>query len=323
MGVVLLVVAAAFAVLNGMNNGSALVAIATTSTSLLPLTAIALLASGIVLGPLLLGTRVATTLAKGLVTTSGPAGARVFLIGILAAMAVIGILAWLRLPSSLTLATVGGLAGSGLASGLHVSESIVLLAVVLAVAAPLGAGLLTFATSRALFVLLPITRRQGNNRRRIRWLRHATFALQSLGYGTNDGQRMLAVIIVALRVEWPRYQIGVPAEAGVAAVFAAGALLGTTRMAHGSPGRLTPADSLERSVASVAASLAAFASATIGIPVSMSQTTIAGLVGAHATFGMHRVRWESATAQLSAWVLTLPASAVLSATGTLAVAWVK
>jgi len=323
LAVVLLVVTAGFAVLNGMNNGSALVAIATTSTSLLPLTAIAFLASGVVLGPLLFGTRVATTLSKGLVETSGPVGERVFLVGIVAAMAVIGLLAWLRLPSSLTLATIGGLAGSGVAAGLHVGETIVLLAILLAVVAPLATGLLTFAASRALLAFLPFARREGNSRRRVRWLRHATFALQSVAYGTNDGQRMLAVLIVALRAGWPGYQIGVVAEAGIAGIFGIGALLGTARMAHGSPGRLTPADSLERSVASVTASLAAFASATIGIPVSMSQTTSAALVGAHATVGTQRVRWEEVTKLLNAWVLTLPASAALGAVGTLTVGWVK
>lgn len=323
LAAVLLVTAAGFAVLNGMNNGSALVAIATTSTSLLPITAIALLASGVVLGPLCFGTRVATTVSRDLVEGSGPLAARVFLVGILAAMAVIGILAWLGLPSSLTVATVGGLAGSGLAAGLHVGEAVVLLVVVLAIAAPLGAGLLTFVSTKIVLALLPLARRQRDPRKRLRWLRHASFAVQSLAYGTNDGQRMLAVLIVALRAGWPTYKLNVLVDAALAGTFGLGALLGTARMARGSPGQITPADTLERSLSSVTASLAAFSSAAIGIPLSMSQTTSAALVGAHATVGRKRVRWESTTKLLGAWAITLPASAALAAAATSTVNWVR
>ncbi len=317
--VILLTLAAGFAVLNGANNGSSLVAIATTSTSLLPITAIAVLAGGVVIGPVLFGTRVATTLSRNLVPASGPIGEHAFLAGIIAAMGVIGILAWRRLPSSLTLATVGGLAGAGFAAGLHVGWSVVLLAVLLAFFAPLATGLLTFGGSRVLLTVMPLTSGRGVSRSRLRRLRNASFTLQSLAYGTNDGQRMIAVLLVALRSRWPGYRPGVLPDTALAGVFALGTVLGTARMAHGSPGRLTPADTLERSMASTMASVAAFSSSTIGIPVSMSQTTTAALVGAHATVGTLRVRWEAASGLLGAWILTLPASAALGALCTLAI----
>lgn len=319
----LLVVAAGFAVLNGANNGSTLVAIATTKTSLLPLSAIGLLGGGVVLGPLMFGTAVATTLSRKLVDATGPLGGQTFLAGIGASMAVIAFLAWRRLPSSLTLATVGGLAGAGLAAGLRLSWVIAALTVLMAVAVPVATGLITFEISKGLRAAGSIFGNRGLDRRGLRWFRNATFVMQSVAYATNDGQRMLAVLIVALRVGGLGGGLSLPLYIVLALAFGLGAVLGTRHMARGTPTRLAPADSFERSVASAAASLAAFSSAVVGIPVSMTQTTSAALVGAHATVGPRRVRWEEVRKLLAAWMLTLPASVAAGAAGSVVLGWAR
>ncbi len=315
----LLVVAIGFALLNGANNGSSIVAIATSSTSLLPLTAIALLATSLVIGPLLFGTLVAVTLSTKLLDASGRSAEIAFLIGIVAAVAVIGLLAWRSLPSSLTLATIGGLAGSAIAARLPMNLGVVLLAIGLAVIVPLATGLVTFGVSRSLPVLLGAVGRQGLDRRQLSWFRRLSFVLQALAYATNDGQRMLAVLLVAIEAGWHSNHLSVPVDAAIAGAFAIGTVIGTGRMARGTPVQLAPASTFERSLASVMASIAAFLTSTLGVPVSMSQTTSAALVGAHTTSGKHRVRWEEAGKLLSAWAVTLPASAALGGLGTLAV----
>ncbi len=315
----LLAAAIGFAVLNGANNGSSIVAIATTSTSLLPLAAIALMATGLVIGPLLFGAFVAVTLSTKLLGGTGPTAEMAFLVGIVAAAAVIGLLAWRSLPSSLTLATIGGLAGAAIAARLPVNWGIVSLATGLAIAVPLATGLVTFAASRALPTLLGIVGHPGLDRRRLAWFRDASFALQALAYATNDGQRMLAVLLVALEAGWHNKHLSVPVDAAIAVAFALGTVIGTGRMARGTPAQLAPASTFERSLASVMASVAAFATSALGVPVSMTQTTSAALVGAHTTSGKHRVRWEEAGKLLSAWAVTLPVSAALGALGALAV----
>ncbi|MHB8287761.1 MAG: inorganic phosphate transporter [Acidimicrobiales bacterium] len=323
LAVILLLVALGYALLNGANNGSTIVAIATSSTTLLPATAIAFLAAGLAFGPLVLGTLVARTIANRLVNATGFTGELTFLVGIVAAVLVIGLLAWRKLPSSLTLATIGGLAGSALAGGLRVSWTISLLAVALAITVPLVTGLVAFVASKFLPVVLTIAGRHGLDRRKLRWFRNASFALQALAYATNDGQRMIAVMLVALGTGSQRNPLNFEVLAAIAAAFALGAVIGTGRMARGAPAQIAPGSTFERSLASVIASLAAFSSSALGIPVSMTQTTSAALVGAHTTSGKHRVRWEETTKLLSAWVLTLPASAALGALGTLVTMWVR
>src|ERR1035438_8051983 len=90
--VLLLAVAIGFALVKGLNDGASLVAVTSTGISVMPLAAVAVLGSALVLGPFLVGTRVATTFAEGLVPAHGSASRLSFLIGIGAAMAVAGFL---------------------------------------------------------------------------------------------------------------------------------------------------------------------------------------------------------------------------------------
>lgn len=313
-----------FAVLNGANNGSTLVAIATTSTSLLPITAITLLATALVVGPLLFGTFVATNLSARLLEATGRVGELTFLVGILAAMAVIALLAWKGLPSSLTLATIGGLEGAGIASGIPMNWTIGILAIVLAVAVPFSTGALTFAILRSLNNPFSNQFQHNYGHRRAKWFRYGSFGLQSLAYAANDGQRMLAVLFVAIHsapntLVYPTFVLYI----AVAGAFAIGTVFGTARMANGTPNQLTLADSFERSLSSVIASLAAFGSSLLGVPVSMTQTTGIALVGAHGTRGMRRIRWEEVSKLFRAWIITLPSSAILGAGTVLILGWRK
>ena len=322
LATLLLVVAASFALLNGANNGSSLVVMASASTSLLPMTAIALLAAGLVVGPLFFGTRVASTLSNKLLETSGSLGEQTFLVGIVAAMAVIGLLSWMKLPSSMTLATIGGLDGAGIAAGLHVSWTISLLAIILALVVPISTGAASFGISRSFLATISGVQKRGVSRRGLKWVRFGTFALQSLAYATNDGQRMFAVLLVALRAGTFGHGLNVVLYLALAIVFAVGAILGAGRLARGTPSQLVAADTFERSLASVVASGAAFASSIVGVPVSMTLTTSSALVGVHGTRGMRRVRWEEVSKLLSAWLITLPVSGMVGAIGALALRWI-
>ncbi|MFD0597047.1 inorganic phosphate transporter [Catellatospora coxensis] len=49
----------------------------------------------------------------------------------------------------------------------------------------------------------------------------------------------------------------------------------------------------------------------MGVPVSMTQSATAGLVGAGASTGVRRIRWQFATPVLTAWLVTVPASLTL------------
>jgi PiT family inorganic phosphate transporter len=307
MTVVLLGVAVVFALIKGLNDGATFIAV-TSAGSLMPLAAVIGLGCALVAGPSLVGTRVATTFAAGLVPPDGAAGRLSFLIGITAAMSVAAFLAARGLPTSLTMAIVGGLAGAGAGSGLPVAWATVAVVVVAGLCAPVLAGVFASAVLSAIG-RLPRAR---STQSRLRWFNYASFGLQALAYSANDGQSMLAVFAVAVGGT-SAVEARVPELAVLAAAFCVGTVIGLGRVGQSITRGLVltgPADGIAAELASTAS---AFAARAFGAPVSMTQTMTAGLAGARTRTGSRRVRWDQAARLMAAWGATLPIAGLTGA----------
>lgn len=299
-----------FAVLNGSNDGGALLAATLKAPGIRPIVALTLLAVALATVPALLGLRVAATLAGGLVPAS--AGQQRLLMGLalVAALVVVGALNLKGLPTSLTLALVGGLVGAGLGTGEQVAWGLVGITALVGAASPLlGGALALFLRSSP---LLGPRRQYGPGWLHIvHWL---SFALQAVAYAANDGQKMYAVLAAGT--------LGAAAAGGVPAwhllavppLFALGAVLGVRRAARTLGGggvlRTRPRDEVG---AELSSAVVVLGSAAGGIPVSMTQAVAGSLIGAGMTKGTRRVRWRAAARLALAWVLTLPTSAALGA----------
>ncbi|MHB8296082.1 MAG: inorganic phosphate transporter [Acidimicrobiales bacterium] len=294
--------AALFAVANGVNNGGALAALGASVTGLVPIVAVGMLSVALMVVPLAVGMRVAETLAAG-IARWGPTDRLVFLAGVLVAVAIVWGLSRLGLPTSLTLATVGALTGAALGAGIAVSAPTVALVVAAGVLGPTLAGTLAWGVSAAIGRHLARAPVGGA-------LCYGIFAAQASAYAANDGQRMLAVLVVAAP---GRHAIGFAPLALVAACFAAGGIIGLWRVGPTLSRRIAAPASGEVLVAQLSALVASFLGYVIGTPLSMTQSTTAGVVGARARLGVRRVRWEEASRLGLAWVLTLPVALAFGA----------
>ena len=117
IGVVLgVLMALAYAVMNGVNDAAAVVALPVVTRVVRPSAAIAIAVLGNLLGPLLLGTAVAGLIA-GIVTVQGPEGVAVVGAGLTSAVAWCAFCWWRGIPASASQALVGGLTGAALAAG--------------------------------------------------------------------------------------------------------------------------------------------------------------------------------------------------------------
>lgn len=308
IGAALLAAALSFALVSGINDGGPLVAMGLKVPSMRPLTAVSWLAAALVAGPLLLGTRVATTLASHLVPFHGDVGQVAMLGAILAAIGVVGLLARLGLPTSLTLATIGGFVGAGLGLGLPVGWRTLFVILAFAAIAPL-VGAVAGRTLAAIVGNLPSRRSARSGLGRLHYL---GFGLEATAYAANDGQRMLAVLAIALGVGRP-FQARLWQLAALAAIFAVGAVIGIPRYSRTFGTDLLAARPPHGVVAELATAGVAFAGVGLSTPLSMTQTISGGLIGAGVTEGVRRVRWERASRLALAWVLTLPASVALAA----------
>ncbi|WP_420111967.1 inorganic phosphate transporter [Pseudactinotalea sp.] len=300
----LLAVALGFALVTGINDGGALLAPGLRlpgGSVAVSLIAIAVATTTV---PLVLGTRVAQTMLAGIV----PAEATlVVTIGFCVAIAVVLGLSRAGLPTSLTLAVVGGLAGAGLGAGAAVQVETLVRVLGFGVLAPIAGALLAYLGSAA-------TRRVRTRsyRRAVGGWHGVGFLALCLAYGMNDGQKVLVLFMLAAGTG-ANERLPLWAFAAAGAMFAVGALLGLPRVARTMSTGILAAGPVHVVVAESAAAVAVLASAAVGSPVSMTQAVTGGLVGAGSRDGVRRLRWLMIGRVAIAWVATLPAALILGA----------
>ncbi|MBS3940158.1 MAG: inorganic phosphate transporter [Actinobacteria bacterium] len=308
LAVTLLTATALFALANGANDGGALIAVGLKLPVFRPWQAIVIMATALGAGPYLFGTAVATTLATRMVSFNGPRGDIALLAALLATAGVVLTLTRRGIPTSLTLAIVGGIVGAGLGSDLPVAWPLIGTVLIVAAIAPLAGTLLSYTVTRLLGLLRP----SANNVRTIGALHAAAFLLLCLAYGANDGQKMLAVFAIGGgitgAVTTQAYEMLV-----IVALFAVGAIFGLRRLGVRFGSGVLAARPIHAVSAELSAASAVLGSAAVGSPVSMTQALVGGLVGTGISDGMRRVRWRTAGGIVAAWFITLPAAIGASA----------
>jgi PiT family inorganic phosphate transporter len=137
----------------------------------------------------------------------------------------------------------------------------------------------------------------------------------SLGHGTNDAQKTMGVILALLIAE-----DRLPADAGVPlwvkfsslAAIALGTAFGGWRIVHTLGARITKLQPVGGMSAESAAAITLFFTAHAGIPVSTTHTITGAIVGVGTTQRLSAVRWGVAGRVVWAWILTIPATFVIS-----------
>jgi len=313
----------AFSLTNGFHDAANAIATLVATRGARPGQAIVLSAVFNVLGALLLGTAVASTIA-GIVTV--PASKTVAVIGSGVLGAVIwNLLTWYRgLPSSSGHALVGGLVGAALAeegsgsvniggvNGLH-PTGVVGVLVALAVSPLIGLGFgFAFARLNA-FLLRRGTRRLGGPIRVSEW---GMSAALSFSHGANDAQKAMGAIAALLLATGHLTEFGVPLWVKISsgAALTVGTALGGWRIVRTIGRRIFPLVPLDGFASQSASTAVILGASVVGAPVSTTHvvaSSVAGVGGGRRRW--HHVRWAVVRSMGVAWVLTLPATAVLGA----------
>jgi PiT family inorganic phosphate transporter len=314
--------ALAFAFTNGVHDAANAIATLVATRAARPASAVLLAAVCNVAGPVLLGGAVADTI-EGIVTLPNDQ-----LIAVLGA-ALSGAVAWNAitwsrgLPSSSGHALLGGLVGAALATGGTsavdwggfdgiVPVGVIGVAVVLTIAPALGfvAGLAVDRMGRR--AARRTTRRVRRPVRAGQWVMSSALAL---GHGANDAQKAVGVIAVILVAGGELNHLAAPVWTEIACGIAltAGTALGGWPIVRTLGRRITllrPLDALASQTGSAAVMLGA---TIVGAPVSTTQVVASSVVGVGG--GRHcwrHVRWRVVRAMLLAWLVTVPATAMLA-----------
>ncbi|MEO8889559.1 MAG: inorganic phosphate transporter [Jatrophihabitantaceae bacterium] len=315
--VVIVVVALGFDYTNGFHDSANAIATSISTKALTPRVALAMAAVFNVVGALI-STKVAATVGGGIIDqpSNGTHGLTVVL------AALLGAIAWnlgtwyLGLPSSSSHALIGGLVGAAVAAAETVKWSGVVDKVVIPmVLSPIVGFVLSYFFMVA---LMWVFRRANAVRanRGFRWAQIASAATMSFGHGTQDAQKTMGVITLTLVVSGHlSSKQGVPLWVilASAAAISLGTYSGGWRIMRTMGRRifsLTPASGF---AAQAVASGVMLGTSAYGLPVSTTHVITSSVMGVGATRRFSAVRWGVAGNIVFAWVLTMPAAAIVAA----------
>lgn len=311
-----------YAFLNGFHDVSNSVAAAVRTRALTPTIAVLLAALFSLIGALL-STSLAlffTDAAIGL--PSGALGLGILLSALLAAC-IWSVVTWYSgKPSSSTHALLGGIIGAGGASQLTsgpamsgVAESLLLQIALPLLLSPVIAYVLAYLTVFPATWFLrnrsPAKANQGN-----RMAQSVLAGAFALGNGLQDGQRSMAVILLALVSSG--YAVGSEMPMWVqvftAVLLATGAIFGGWRITHTLSNRLVQIDPLRGAAAQGVSSAMLFIGAiSLNMPLSSTHTMASAIVGAGANRRFASVQRLSVIRILGIWLATAPATALMGA----------
>ena len=320
--VVVVALALAFDLTNGFHDSSNSLAAPVATRAMTPRQALVVTTLFTLLGPIIAGTAVANTVG-GLIEVGTDD-----ILGILLAALVAGVtwnlLTWrFGLPSSSSHGLVGGLVGAALVIGGAAAVNwggfegwrpvgVAGVLVALAISPVLGAlaGWLTEASARR--ALRRADQRVTGALKRGQW---ATCAALAFAHGTNDAQKTMGLITLALVAGGTLSTFEVPLWVKVACATAmtVGTALGGWRIVR-TLGRgiyrIRPLDGLASQGSST---LVIGGAAMLGAPVSTTHVVASSVVGVGAARRRRHVRWPVVREILLAWVVTMPACAAIAA----------
>ncbi|GAA1847954.1 inorganic phosphate transporter [Myceligenerans crystallogenes] len=317
--VLVVALALAFDWTNGFHDAANAIATSVSTRALTPGVALAMAAVMNFLGALL-GTAVAETIATSIVNLEG-ASTSAELVVVLGAL--VGAIAWnlvtwwFGLPSSSTHALIGGLVGAGLAGGIAVHWGEIVDKVVLPmVISPLvGFGLAFVVMIGVLWAFAKAA--PGRTARRFRLAQTVSAAAMALGHGLQDAQKTMGVIFLALLAAgWADPADGIPlwVKLAAAAAISAGTYAGGWRIMRTLGRRIIELDPARGFVAESVSAVVLYANAfVLHAPVSTTHTITSAIMGAGATHRLSAVRWGVAGNIATAWILTIPAAALVAA----------
>ena len=320
--VLIIAIALVFDYINGFHDAANSVATVVATRVLTPFQAVVWAAFFNFVAAFTFGTKVASTVGKGFVDLS-LVTPYVILAGLVGAIIWDVLTWWLALPTSSSHALIGGYAGAALArAGLehgfsHSFQALTIGSWPLTLTFILLAPLIGLTVAYALMVVVHwLFRKSSPSRmdfyfRKFQLLSAAAF---SLSHGTNDAQKTMGIITSLLVTSGLQKTFEVRAWVIMAAyaAIALGTLSGGWRIVHTMGGRLTRLKPRSGFCAETGAAGAVLFATHLGLPVSTTHAIAGAIAGVGSIHLLKAVRWGLAANIVWAWILTIPAAAVIA-----------
>jgi PiT family inorganic phosphate transporter len=309
-----IILAVIFDFLNGVHDSSNIVATMIASRAFRPNTALALTAVAEFLGPFLFGVTVARTI--GVEVAQSTALNLDVIVACLVGAIAWNILTWFfGIPSSSSHALIGGMVGAVIAGAgfgaikLHGLEK-VLIALFTSPLIGFAAG---FVITRLIFFLARNATPDVNL-----FFKNGQFVTalgMAFSHGTNDAQKTMGIITLSLVIggyitefRVPFWVIGISAMA-----IALGTALGGWRLIRTLGGKFYKIRPVHSFSTQLTSGIVILTASAFGLPVSTSQVVSSAIIGVGSSERLGKIRWSVAEEIVTAWFITIPASALFSA----------
>ncbi|KEK23714.1 inorganic phosphate transporter [Bacillus gaemokensis] len=314
--ILIVICALAFDFINGFHDTANAIATAVSTKALKPRHAIIMAAIMNFLGAMTF-TGVAKTITKDIVNPFElPNGSLVILAALLAAI-VWNLVTWYYgIPSSSSHAIIGAIAGGAIAAAglsslnykgfIKILESLIISPIVAFVI-----GYIVYSIFKVAFKNFNLTKTNKN----FRIFQIFTAALQAYTHGTNDAQKAMGIITMALIANNYHTSTDIPfwVQFACAVAMGLGTSVGGWKIIKTVGGQIMKIRPVNGVAADLSSSLVIFGATFIHLPVSTTHVISSSILGVGASHRVKGVKWGTAKRMLITWVITLPISASLAA----------
>lgn len=315
--IIVVVLALAFDFINGFHDTANAIATSVSTRALTPRTAIIMAAVLNFFGALY-STGVAKTIAKDIVNPNAVT-AQVMIAALIGAI-FWNILTWyFGIPSSSSHAIIGGIMGAGIAkAGIGILQIAGVLKIFLAlICSPLigiGLGYIIMTILYWIFKDKP----PGKVNRGFHRLQILSAALLSFNHGSNDAQKSMGIITLALVAAGMQTTLDVPLWVKVtcALAMAGGTAMGGWKIIHTLGAKIFKLEPIHGFAENLSSSMVIYIATAfpgLHLPVSTTHIVSGSIMGVGAAKRFSAVRWGVAQQMLVAWLLTIPCTATVSA----------
>ena len=312
--IIVIVLALIFDFLNGMRDASNIVATMISSRAFSPQTALGIAAVAEFLGPFLFGVVVAKTIGEDIVQSN------VLTLDVIVS-ALVGAITWnlitwyFGIPGSSSHALIGGMVGAVIVgAGVDAIKFGGLNRVLIALfTSPLVGFIVGFIMTRLIYFLAQrATPRINTFFKRSQLI---TAVALAFSHGTNDAQKTMGIIALSLVIGGvlPSFQVPTWVVAVSAGAIAIGTSLGGWRLIRTLGEKFYKIRPVHSFATQLTSALVILSASFVGVPVSTSQIVSSAIIGVGSAERVSKVRWSVAEDIIIAWLITIPASGLLSA----------
>jgi inorganic phosphate transporter, PiT family len=313
--ILIVIGALAFDFINGFHDTANAIATSVSTKALKPRHAILLAATMNLVGALTF-TGVAKTITSDIVDPFKLENGHIVILAALFSAIIWNLITWyFGIPSSSSHAIIGSIAGAAIAasgfSALNYNGFIKILeALVISPIIAFVIGFIMFTIIKVSFKNYNLTK----TNRTFRYIQIATAALQSYSHGTNDAQKSMGIITMALIANDFTKSTDIPFWVQLSCAIAMG--LGTSiggwkiiKTVGGKIMKIRPANGV---AADLTGALVIFGATFIHLPVSTTHVISSGILGVGTSHRVKGVKWDTAQRMVITWIITLPISALLA-----------